>query len=258
MIFNTVIFRIDATMLSLLKGGEAVGLYGAAYRALESTLFLVYAFTTASLPTLSRLRRHTAPSVGAVYETGLKAITTVMLPVGATFLLFGGPILELLYGTEFGPATASLHWLGGAAALYGLSYFSGVLLLGQDRTRILAAVTGCVMIENIALNLVVIPRFSYTGAAAATTITEATTAVALVFCARRAVGRLSGRRVLLAPLAGVAAMALVHLALGASIPVIAVALMAYAAVIAATERLAFPDDFSRATSALRRRLRPAT
>lgn len=256
-IFNTVVFRIDATMLSLIKGGAAVGLYSAAYRALESTLFLVYAFSSAALPTLSRLRRDTTPPVSTIYETGLKATAAVMVPVGAVFLLFGATILKLLYGADFLAATTALHWLGGAAALYGVSFLSGSLIVGQDRAPILAWVTGCVMVENIVLNLILIPRHSLVGAAASTTITELTAASVLLFFALRLAGPISARRILLGPFAGVLAIGAIAGVLGRSLPALVAALVVYVLVIAAAERLAFPDDFSRAATAVRRRLRPA-
>ena len=44
-------------ILSQLKGNDAVGFYGVAYRLLESTLFITYTFVAALLPTLSRLDR---------------------------------------------------------------------------------------------------------------------------------------------------------------------------------------------------------
>ncbi|MCW2989716.1 MAG: Polysaccharide biosynthesis protein [Solirubrobacterales bacterium] len=254
LIFSTIIFRIDATMLSLYKGPEAVGLYSAAYRALESVLFLPYAIENAVFPTFARLGRATQPTLAAVYEGGLKAIVAVTAPLGVTFLLFGGPLLELLYGSEYGSAERAIHWLGGAAVLYGVSFLSVSLLAAQRQTRVLAWTVGGVMLFNIVLNLVVIPRFSLDGAAAVTTITEAVQALALGLLARRFAGRVSARRILTGPVLGAAAMAAVALAAGTGIAAFAAAGATYLVVVVLAERALFPDDLGRFTGVVRARL----
>lgn len=256
LIFGTVIFRIDATMLSLYKGPEAVGLYSAAYRALESCLFIPFAIEAAMLPMLSRLRRDTVPPVSDVYEVGLKAIVALMAPMGVAFLLFGGEILELLYGAEYRAAEPAMHWLGGAAVLYGVSLLTCTLIVAQDGARALAWTVGAVMVFNVALNLVVIPRFSLTGAAAVTTITEVVQALVLLFLGWRMVGAVSLRRILAGPVVAALAMAAVALAAGTSLAAFVAAGATYLLVIAIAERTLFPEDVTRLAAAVRRRLRP--
>lgn len=255
-IFAMVLFRIDATMLSFYKGDVAVGLYGVSYRALESTLFLTYALTSAAMPALSRLRRDTVPPVGAVYGSGLKALVIALAPIGVAFVLFAETILRVLYGEQYTPATTALRWLGGAAALYGVAYLSTYLIIAQDRARLIPWITAGLVIENVALNALLIPRFSLEGAAAVTTITEITRTVVMLAVARRLAGPVALGRLLGGPAAGCAAMALVALLAGTGLAPMAVALALYVVVTAAVERRLFPDDFGRLTAALRR-LRPA-
>ncbi|MFL5844532.1 MAG: flippase [Solirubrobacteraceae bacterium] len=254
LIFSTIIFRIDATMLSLFKGPEAVGLYSAAYRALESVLFLPYAIENALFPTFSRLARATQPTLASVYEGGLKAIAVITAPLGVAFLLFGGPLLELLYGTEYGDAERAMHWLGGAAVLYGISFLSVSLLAAQRKTRVLAWTVGSVMVFNIVLNLLVIPRYSLDGAAAVTTITEAVQALALGVLARRVAGPVSVRRITTSPVLGAAAMAGVALVTGTSVLAFAAAGAAYLIVVIGAERALFPADLARFTGYVQARL----
>lgn len=256
LVFSTAIFRIDSTILSLMKGGTAVGLYSAAYRALESTFFVVYGFEAALFPTLARLRRDTTPPVGQMYALAVKAVVALMTPVGLAFLLYARPILRLLYGGEYVPATTAMQWLGGAAALYGVSFMSSSLLVAQDAAKKVAWATGLIMLENIVLNLIFIPRYSLEGAAAVTTITEITQVVVLGTLALRMTGALPFARVLAGPLAGSAAMAALALALPRTIPCAVAAVAAYALVALAAERVLFPADLARAVAGVRGRLRP--
>jgi O-antigen/teichoic acid export membrane protein len=255
LVFSTAIFRIDSTILSLMKGGAAVGLYSAAYRALESTLFVVYGFEAALFPTFSRLRRDSEPPVGSIYAVALKAVLALMTPIGLVFLVYSGPILRLLYGHDYGAAATAMAWLGGAAALYGVSFISSSLVVAQGAARQVAWATGIIMVENVVLNVIVIPHYSLNGAAAVTTITEITQAIVLGTLALRFTGAVPVARILAAPLAGAAAMAAIGLAAPRTVPLAIVALAAYALAALAAERALFPADLARLTGGLRHRLR---
>ena len=253
LVFSTAIFRIDATLLAFLKNSQAVGLYSAAYRALESTLFVPYAFESALFPVMSRLDRSSTPTIGQVFESGLKAMVVLMVPVGLLFLLYGGEILVLLYGAEYAPAENALRWLGGAAAVYGAAFIAASLIGAQGRIRVLVWVTGTVLALNVVLNLLIIPRWSLTGAAAVTTITEAVQGVILLALGLRITGRVSARRILTSPLAGAAVATATALALPRTLPAAAVAAAAYVATVVLVERARYPADLGYVTGALRRR-----
>lgn len=254
LVFSTAIFRVDATLLSLMKDSVAVGQYGAAYRLLESTLFVPYAFESAVYPLMSRLGRDTSPTVAEVFTVGLKAMLLLMTPVGLVFLLYGGEVLEFLYGDEFAGAEAAMRWLGGAAALYGIAFLAGSLISAQGRIKTLAWATFWVLLLNIGLNLVIIPRWSLTGAAAVTTITEAVQCAVLLVIALRIAGRVPAARILAAPLAGGAAMAGAAVALPGGLAWMLPSLGVYLAVTAGLERLLYPADLARVTARVRGRL----
>jgi O-antigen/teichoic acid export membrane protein len=252
-IFGAILFRVDATMLGLMKDDDAVGIYSSAYRLLESTLFVSYAFTAAALPTLSRLTRTSEPPIREVATLSVKAIFAGLVPVGMTFVLFAEPIISTLYGSEFDAAVTSMRLLGGAAALYGVSYLGGYVLVGQGRQNLIPWIIGWVALENIILNLILIPSHSYDGAAAATSISEATLAFTTVAFIVATVGGLGFGRIVAGPAAGAAAMSAVVLIAGASWWTLVPALAAFALAFLVVERLAFGDDLALA----RRLIRPA-
>lgn len=252
-VFSTILLRVDATMLSLIDGNVAVGIYGAGYRLLESTLFLSFAFVTAVVPTMSRLGRDTAPTIAAAYEKAAKVLTAALFPIGATFALFAQPIVDALYGAQYSDSATVLRLLGGATALYGLSYLASYVLVAQDRQRVIPWVMGSVMLANVALNLVLIPIWTYNGSALATTVCELAATVVLMLLAMRVAGRISLVRVLVGPLTGVAAMVAAALVLGTGWAGLVVALPAYAVSLLAVERRFFPADFDLIVGILRRR-----
>jgi O-antigen/teichoic acid export membrane protein len=252
-IFGAILFRVDATMLGLMKDDSAVGIYSSAYRLLESTLFVSYAFTAAALPTLSRLSPTTRPPIREAATLSVKAILAGLLPVGMTFALFAEPIISTLYGSDFDAATTSMRLLGGAAALYGVSYLGGYVLVGQQRQNLIPWIIGAVAVENIVLNFILIPSHSYNGAAAATSISEATLAATTLAFVIATVGGLGFGRVVAGPAAGAAAMGAVVAVAGATWWTLVPALVAFGLAFLAVERIAFASDLALA----RRLIRPA-
>jgi O-antigen/teichoic acid export membrane protein len=99
------------------------------------------------------------------------------------------------------------------------------------------------VIQNILLNLFLIPRWSLNGAAVGTSISQVLATGALVYLSLRTVGRLDWRRVLAGPIvASVVAGATMAALQGSIVAALAAAAALYVVSLVAFERLAFPDD----------------
>lgn len=241
----TILFRVDMSMLAIFKPTRQVGEYGAAYKLLETTAFFSWAVNAAVLPSLSRLSVKTVPSVGAVYQRGLKLVIAITLPVAVGAIVLAKPIISLLYGHQYRAAATALVLLAPTIALFPVSSLSSQLFFAQQRRPTVALVYTIVGVENIALNFLLIPRFSLDGAAAGTSISELLVAGLLIVLAGELHGRLQFRRILLGPALASAgaglALVLLH-----SRPLIGAPLAAivYLIVLLGHERMAFPEDFS--------------
>jgi O-antigen/teichoic acid export membrane protein len=241
-IFNAVLFRADATILSLMKSNVEVGIYGVAYQLLEATLFVSYAFVAAILPTLSRSTRETRPSIGETYEGACKVLASILLPLGVGFVFFAEPVIDLVFGRSYGNAATAARLLGGAVALFGLSYLSFYVLISQGRQRVIPWITAAVAAQNVALNLLLIPPYAYDGAAAAASISEGTLAVLLIALCLRHTGRISVSRIVVGPAIGCAGIAVVAAVGGANLPTLAVAAAVYPPLLLVVERRLHPAD----------------
>jgi O-antigen/teichoic acid export membrane protein len=240
-----VLFRVDMTMLAIFKPAAQVGYYAAAYKLLETTAFFSWAVNVAVLPSLSRLSPTTIPSVGEVYQRGLKLVIAITLPVAVGAVALAGPIISLLYGGQYHRAADALALLAPTVALFPISALTSQLFFAQGRRPTVAIVYALVGVENIALNLVLIPRFSLLGAAVGTSISELLAAGALIVLAGELHGELEFRRMLAGPAlasAGAGAlMVLFHHSLLLALPL---AIVAFFALLLGYERVAFPEDFS--------------
>jgi O-antigen/teichoic acid export membrane protein len=103
-------------------------------------------------------------------------------------------------------------------------------------------VNGTVLVANVVFNLIAIPKWSYDGAAAVTSISEAMLAIGLVALARRLTGPVPVARIFAGPVVATAALALVAYAVGTSLAVLPLAVAAYAVVLLAFEYRVLPGD----------------
>lgn len=241
----TLLARIDMTMLAAFKPSAQVGQYGAAYRLLETTAFVTWSLSVATLPAMARLSPTTTPPVGAVYQRALKLVLAITLPTALGAAILAAPIVALLYGSQYHQAAGALVLLAPTITLAPVSALSSQLLYAQDVKRVVPLTYFLVFLENAVVNLILIPRYSLDGAAVGTSISEVLVAGTLLLCARHLRGRLEVRRLLAGTLFGgcaaAAVMILFRHQLALAVPV---AIVVYLALLLAHERRVFPEDYA--------------
>jgi O-antigen/teichoic acid export membrane protein len=159
-----VYLRIDGYLVGLLVGSSQAGLYGAAYRFLDVAL----------LPALvlnHTILAHAAPLHGrtrlAEVNRFLRLALVVTVPLCIAGAVLAEPIIHLLFPASFEPAIPIARVLmisavpGAVAAV--LTPLAGV----SDRHRFAWAAV-FVLVVNVGVDLVVIPRYLAIGAAWAT------------------------------------------------------------------------------------------
>jgi stage V sporulation protein B len=173
----------------------------------------------------------------------MKLVVALTLPLAVGAAVFAGPLIDLLYGPQYGDAAGALALLAPTIALYPLCYLTGSLLVAQNRQHLTTFVYGALAVANILANLVLIPWLSLYGAAIATSVTQALVAVAMLWFARDLTEGCDWRRALAGPTLStslaVVAMALLrdNILLGAGTGAIL-----YVGSMVAFERAVFPDD----------------
>jgi O-antigen/teichoic acid export membrane protein len=159
--FNTlcilVTLRADQVILRSFKGAEALGHYVAALRFLDAFAIVPTILLLSVFPLLSRFGR-SAP----------------ILPVALGVTVLSEPIVRLLFGTSYLPASRPL-----AILIWSLVFsyawmvtFDAVTAAG--RQRVLIGISIITTGVNLTLNFLLIPRYGASGAAVATLIGSAT------------------------------------------------------------------------------------
>jgi O-antigen/teichoic acid export membrane protein len=253
-VFTVLLFKLDAVLLSLLTVEAVVGRYGAAYRLIDSTLFVSYALIGAFSAMFAYLGADTDPPLQSVYGRALKLSLLVLVPVALALGLEAEAIVRLIYGGGLAAAAEPLRLLAPLVVLLSLVAITTTLLLSRRGARRVAPITAGATALNVALNLVLIPPFEDEGAALAMLATELVLAAVLLVLAHRTLGGGVGwPGVVAAPAAGGAALAAALALIGPAWAALAVGALVYVGVAAAVEHALNPADLRFALGLLRRR-----
>jgi O-antigen/teichoic acid export membrane protein len=201
------LFRVDQVILALIKGVQAVAIYAAVYRLLETVLFVTWAVSRALLPVLSSDRETWRIRRGL--EAGIAATALLFIPFGVGLWLEARPVLDLLYGARFADdGVAIARWLSAAPLLFAIGFLGSFALLALGRRRQVLVASIIAAVYNVVLNIFLIPRLSGLGAAIATTSSYALEAVIVFVFLWPVTGWIRLERAVVLPTVASAAMAI--------------------------------------------------
>lgn len=177
-VVSMALFRLDAVLLGLLASVAAVGHYAAAYRFLETVLFLAWTVTGAVFPAMSsdpapwRVRRG--------LEQGLAVLATAYVPFAVLLLVRPADLLRLLYAGDFvAPGTPVVRLLALAPLAFALEYLCSFALLALVERRLVLLSSAGAALVNLGANLALIPLLGARGAALTTTLSYLLEAIVL-------------------------------------------------------------------------------
>ena len=162
---------IDKTFLVSLGQTYAAGIYSAAYRVIDAATAPLYGIYTAATPRLFRAGRRSVSDARA--QTQMLLLRTAPYGVAVAIGLYiGAGLLPHLFGPSFRGSVTVLRWLCLLPFLRVLQYAWGTTITASasqwNRTAIQLGAAGL----NVLLNFLLIPRWSWQGAAVASLITD--------------------------------------------------------------------------------------
>ena len=157
--------RIDQVLVFELDGERGAGLYGAAYRVIDRAQMLPATIMATLFPLIAAAHPADPLRVRQLVQVSLDLLIGVALPVFAFTAAASGPLVLLLFGEEFREVDTALVVLTGGYILTAVGFLCGfvIIVLSLQRRFLRYAAIGLVM--NVALNLLLIPRYGYIAAA---------------------------------------------------------------------------------------------
>ncbi|MBC7894891.1 MAG: polysaccharide biosynthesis C-terminal domain-containing protein, partial [Cytophagaceae bacterium] len=204
-LLGLVAFNLDLILLRLTRGTVDAGHYAAAYALVSLLLNLGVTYSANVLPALSRLREEPG-AFQRLYSDANVLLFVLMVPCVVGGVILAQPLVATVFGAAYAPSAAPLAPLLIAAGLTLSRFVPVAAIVALGRRREALWVNGSGALVNIALNLVLIPRFGVLGAASSAVVTDVVRlVVAQVLVQRAGVSSQYARR-LLAPTAAAAAM----------------------------------------------------
>jgi O-antigen/teichoic acid export membrane protein len=162
---------LDKTMLSHYGMNLQNGIYTMAYRVIDIATIPITALDAAALPRYFRQSSQGAASVSALSIRLAKRAGFVGILMSVA-LFFAAPIIPSVVGRGFADSVLALRWLCLLPAFRGMHQLTGSAIAGMGFQRVRTATQFAAAGFNFGLNLWLIPRHGWIGAAWASLATD--------------------------------------------------------------------------------------
>lgn len=172
---STMIYTsLDTVMLGFIKGDEAVGYYNAAVKLKNLLVSLVTALGTVLLPRLSHaLAKKDFLTFTYYIKKSFNFVMLISLPITFFCILEAPSCIDFLAGPSYEQSILPMQLISIAIIFIGFTNIIGIQVLiplGKEKYTVISTMAGALV--NLVLNAALIPLFSSSGAALATSIAE--------------------------------------------------------------------------------------
>ncbi len=178
-------FKMDTIMLSVLQSSAHVGIYSVAYKIMENLIFFPAMLAGLVLPLLSRFIFTDRGRFEEIANKTFKVFFIIIVPIIIGTFFLAPDIIRIVSGDGFQAATPVLRILIFALGFIFFGHFFNMLLIVGNAQKQLMQALIVAAVFNIALNMFLITRYSYIGAASASVATEMLVVVLTAFLARK-------------------------------------------------------------------------
>lgn len=177
---QTVYNDIDKTMLARLSTLSATGIYAAAYRIIDTSLTPVRSLVSAAYPEFFRIG---TGGVEATYGYAKRLIRKAVVFGAIDFfaLLLVAPLLPWILGPKYAAVAPAIQWLALIPVMRCVHWFLADALSGANAQVLRTGIQVGVALLNVGLNLIVLPRWSWVGAAWTSLASDAALMIAVYF-----------------------------------------------------------------------------
>jgi O-antigen/teichoic acid export membrane protein len=164
--------KCDLTLVALLMGAVATGIYSPALTIINTTFLIPTVLWQVFLPVLARQE---PGSRGFHWTMSVHLAGNLLYGLFWSGVLFAwaAPIVQLLYGAQFGDAVPLLRIMSLIPLLKSINFCTAIYMVVRDRQGLRAVLLAIGAVVNAAGNLIAIPLFGLTGAAWVNLGTEA-------------------------------------------------------------------------------------
>jgi O-antigen/teichoic acid export membrane protein len=171
--FTRVFSAIDSVLLKVMVGPAAVGFYAVPNKIVFALQFIPSAFAASIYPAMSHLYKSDKKKMILVFEQSLLFLILLSVPLAIGIFVLTPFVITELYTQEFAASIPAMYILVWGVIFGFIEFPLGSLLsaIGQQKKNTITR--GVVMTLNVVLNIILIPLYSFNGAAIAAVISYA-------------------------------------------------------------------------------------
>ncbi len=167
-LLGAIMINTDMVMLGWWKSPVELGYYAAAQKIILLLYIIPSLIASATFPAFSRLAKVNNARFATILEQSIAAVLLIALPIVAGGLAIAGPVVHLLFGDGYAPATATFAiLLATMLIVFPSTLLSNALFAYNEQKRFMYFVSFGA-ISNAFFNWLLIPHYGIEGAAVAT------------------------------------------------------------------------------------------
>jgi O-antigen/teichoic acid export membrane protein len=199
-------YKVDTVLLQYFQGDAVTGWYNAAYNLIFMLMTISHAVNISLYPSMVRQHATNPDKMAQIYNRALRYMVVLSLPIAAGTTVLADKIVLFLYSEEFSATILPLRILVWVLPLMFLSELLGNIVVVHDQEHKVARSIGVSTAVNLALNLVLIPRFGLKAASGITVFTEAVLVGQYLWMLRRELASVDQVSVFLKPVLAATSM----------------------------------------------------
>ena len=182
----TFYYRIDSVMIERLlpDGKEQAGIYAQSFRILDAISMFAFLFSTLLLPMFSRMIK-IKENISGLVDLSFDLLMVPAIIFAITSYFFSHQIISLLYNSSVEESARIFSILMFAFIFIAVTYIYGTLLTANGSIKKLNIIATGGVLLNFTLNFILIRYCKAYGAAVASLITQAVTALLQVAVAHK-------------------------------------------------------------------------
>lgn len=172
----TIFVSSDTTILGLLKGDYAVGIYSTSVKIYSTAEGILSALLIVTIPRLAFLwGQKRINEYNQVLSKVLAYLGILVLPAAIGLIMLSREVILIIASEKYLPSVNSLRIISWAIIFLIFSWiFSDCVLIPAKREKLVLRNTSITAVENVILNFILIPFMSYDGTSLSTVIAEFT------------------------------------------------------------------------------------
>jgi O-antigen/teichoic acid export membrane protein len=176
-----IYYNLDMVMLGYMKPESDVGIYNAAYKIFLLGIVPFQLIFSAFFPMLSRVGLNKSKELKDTMKNYAVMIMGSGIVTGIVLLFFSERIVLIIFGEKYLASSLPLSILAVNAIIISLNVFLGNPMMAWGKQKEYAIAISFGALTNVILNIILIPKYSYIGAAYATLSSEICVLIGLFY-----------------------------------------------------------------------------